>query len=95
MFEILATQEATRITGSSAPQALAAEMRVAWARFIGAGDPGWHACTPGGRRGRMLGTRSSTADGPRRRGARAVGRPLVSLLVSGSRSLPPRRRRTR
>ncbi|MGM1016188.1 MAG: carboxylesterase/lipase family protein [Actinomycetota bacterium] len=43
VFDRLREDDALRLAGPDAPQALAAEMHAAWVRFIRNGDPGWPA----------------------------------------------------
>lgn len=46
VFETLDTDEARRLTGPDAPEALADEMHRAWVAFATTGDPGWPAWGP-------------------------------------------------
>lgn len=43
VFDALAEDEAVRLAGPDAPQALATAMNAAWVGFISDGDPGWPA----------------------------------------------------
>lgn len=43
VFDTLDTDEARRLTGPDAPQALADDMHRAWVAFVTTGDPGWPA----------------------------------------------------
>jgi len=41
MFDALASEDARRMAGEQAPQALAEQMHGDWVRFVSTGDPGW------------------------------------------------------
>lgn len=66
VFDRLADQEAVRLAGSDAPQALADEMHAAWVGFVTNGDPGWPVYGSG-RQTRIFDATSATV--PQRRTA--------------------------
>lgn len=59
VFDRLGDEEAQRMAGTDAPEALAAEMHSAWISFITTGDPGWPAFGRD-RRTRLFDAESST-----------------------------------
>lgn len=66
VFDRLADEEAVRLAGSDAPQALADEMHAAWVGFVTNGDPGWPVYGSG-RQTRIFDATSATV--PQRRTA--------------------------
>ncbi|MDF2559582.1 MAG: carboxylesterase/lipase family protein [Microbacterium sp.] len=66
VFDRLADEEAVRLAGADAPQALADEMHAAWVGFVTNGDPGWPVYGSG-RQTRIFDATSATV--PQRRTA--------------------------
>lgn len=74
VFDRLGDDEARRLAGADAPQALASEMHAAWISFVKTGDPGWSPFGTG-RTTRVFDTTSTTVRQRRTEGMDLLPRP--------------------